>query len=61
MADNCSNFNLKSDGKRVHWDGTLSELKQIVTEELKLSGTWKSPGVDVKLFTTEFLSLKWQG
>ena len=61
MEYNCSNFDLKRDGKRLYLDGTLSELKQFVTEDLKLSGTWKSPGGDVKLFTTEFLSVKWQG
>ena len=38
MTDNGSNFNLKGDGKRLYWDGILKELKQFVTEELKLSG-----------------------
>ena len=61
MADNRSNVNSKGDCKRLYWDGTLSELKQFITEELKLSGTWKSPGGDIKLFTNESLWLKWQG
>ena len=56
-----SNINLKSDGERIYWDGTLCKLKQFVSEELNLSGTWKSPGGEVKQFISCSLSLKWQG
>jgi hypothetical protein len=56
-----SNINLKSNGERIYWDGTLCKLKQLVSEELNLSENWKSPGGEVKLFISGSLSLKWQG
>ena len=52
---------LKSNGERMYWDGTLCKLKQLVSEELNLLENWKSPGGEVKLFISGSLSLKWQG
>lgn len=53
--------NLKFSGEKFYWDSTLAELKEFVTNELKLSGRWSSPGGEVKLFTADTVSLKWHG
>jgi hypothetical protein len=41
--------------------GTLNDLKEFVSNELKLSGGWTSLGGEVKLFTSDTanVSLKW--
>ena len=47
--------------KEYFWDGSLSELKSFVKNNLGLSGKWTSPGGEVKLFTNANFRLKWQG
>jgi hypothetical protein len=39
--------------------GDLSQLKVLVKDELNLTGQWSSPGVDVKQFWGEKVSIKW--
>ena len=53
--------NIKVIGKKLYWGGTLNDLKEFVSNELKLSGGWTSPGGEVKLFTSDTanVSLKW--
>jgi hypothetical protein len=53
--------NLKVIGEKPYWDGTLNDLKEFVSNELKLSGGWTSPGGEVTLLTsdTSNVSLKW--
>ena len=52
---------LSYDGNELYWKGSLDDLKEFVHSKLKLDGSWSSPGGDVKLFTGENISLKWQG
>ncbi|CAB4030594.1 Hypothetical predicted protein [Paramuricea clavata] len=57
MAVNlCTNI-----GEKLYWGGTLNDLKEFVSNELKLSGGWTSPGGEVKLFISDTanVSLKW--
>jgi hypothetical protein len=53
--------NIKVIGEKLYWGGTLNDLKEFVSNELKLSGGWTSPGGEVKLFTSDTanVSLKW--
>ena len=54
-------YNLKVNGERFIWDGTLDNLKKFVADELKLLvGKWTSPGGETKLFTSGLVCLKWQ-
>ena len=55
MLDRC--------GDNFVWKGSITQLKRFVSEELKLSGSWKSPGGDIKQFTNEASDtiLKWLG
>ena len=52
---------LSYDGNELYWKGSLDDLKEFVHSKLKLDGSWSSPEGDVKLFTGENISLKWQG
>ena len=52
---------LSYNGNELYWKGSLDDLKEFVHSKLKLDGSWSSPGGDVKLFTGENISLKWQG
>ena len=61
MAADPINCKLRITDKKLYWDSTIDELKQFVSDKLKLSGKWSSPGGEVKLFTSDSLSLKWQG
>ena len=61
MAVDSINCKFRFTDKKLYWDGTIDDLKQFVAEKLKLSGKWSLPGVEVKLFTLDSLSLKWQG
>ena len=50
-------------GSQLLWNGNVDELKQFTTNVLNMSGKWKSPGGDVKMFTSlneEFI-FKWNG
>ena len=60
-VDLCSSSDLKIDGEKLYWDGTLNDLKEFVSNRLKLSGRWTSPGGEVKLFTSDTGCLKWHG
>jgi hypothetical protein len=60
MATNLCN-NLKITGERLYWDSTVSNLKEFVSNELGISGKWSSPGGEVKLLTSDSVSLKWHG
>jgi hypothetical protein len=53
--------NIKVIGEKLYWGGTLNDLKEFVSNELKLSGGWTSPGGEVKLFTSDTanVSSKW--
>ena len=53
-------YNLKANGEKFIWDGTLDYLKKFVADELKLLGKWISPGGETKLFTSGLVCLKWQ-
>jgi hypothetical protein len=39
-----------SDKLCIAWSGTYESLKQFVSEDLQLKGTWEQPGGDRKLF-----------
>ena len=54
-------LNLKTNGGRFYWASTWCELKKFVLDDLKLTGRWTSPGGEVKLFTSDNLSIKWHG
>ena len=61
MAADSINCKLRITDEKLYWDSTIDDLKQFVSDKLKLSGKWSSPGAEVKLFTSDSLSLKWQG
>ena len=61
MAVNPINCKLRITDEKLYWDNTIDDLKQFVSDKLKLSGKWSSPGGEIKLFTSDSLSLKWQG
>ena len=61
MAADPINCKLRITDEKLYWDSTIDKLKQFVSDKLKLSGKWSSPGGEVKLFTSDSLSLKWQG
>ena len=61
MAADPLNCKLRMTDEKLYWDNTIDDLKQFVSGKLKLSGKWSSPGGEVKLFTSDSLSLKWQG
>ena len=50
-------------GDNFVWNGSITQLKRFVNEELHLCGSWKSPGGDIKQFTNEASDtiLKWLG
>jgi hypothetical protein len=41
------------------WDGDFESLKIFTLNVLQLTGLWTSPGGDKKVFTSDFVSLKW--
>ena len=41
------------------WDGDFESLKIFTLNVLQLTGIWTSPGGDKKVFTSDFVSLKW--
>jgi hypothetical protein len=41
------------------WDGDLESLKIFTQNVLRLAGLWTLPGGDKKVFTSDFVSLKW--
>ena len=47
--------------KEYFWNGSLSELKSFVENNLGLSGKWTSPGGEVKLFANANFRMRWQG
>lgn len=52
------------DGEIYRWLKTFEDLKSFVSEVLNIKGKWKSPGGDVKLFTSEGegeFVIKWYG
>lgn len=49
-----------SDKLGFAWCGDFELLKQFVSENLKLEGTWSQPGGDKKLFTSEDLTIIWR-
>ena len=54
---------LTYDGKFYRWNGSLDELKSFVEQQLKLHGSWTSPGGETKVFRSEesdFI-IKWYG
>ena len=54
---------LSYEGKTYRWSGSLLELKSFVEQQLKLHGSWTSPGGEAKVFRSEqsdFL-IKWYG
>ena len=54
--------NLVFDGIIYRWKGNLTELKSYFENDLKLHGTWSSPGGEAKVFKSyEDLSVKWHG
>ena len=50
-------------GPQIIWKGNTQELRHFTSDVLKLTGKWKSPGGDVKMFTAsdEKFVFKWQG
>jgi hypothetical protein len=54
--------NKKVIGEKLYSDGTLNDLKEFVSNELKLSDGWTSPGGEVKQFTSDTanVSLKFE-
>ena len=59
MAKNLSKSSMENVEKFI-WNGTYENLKKFVANELKLLGTWKSPGGETKVFTSPSVCLKWQ-
>ena len=54
--------NLEYNGTFCCWNGDVEELKDFIERDLKIIGTWRSPGGDRKLFrTNDDLVLKWYG
>ena len=54
---------LTYDGKFYRWNGSLDKLKSFVEQQLKLHGSWTSPGGETKVFRSEqsdFI-IKWYG
>ena len=49
-----------SDKLSFAWIGDVELLKQFVSENLKLEGTWSQPGGDKKLFTFEDSTIIWR-
>lgn len=49
-----------SDKLSFAWIGDFELLKQFVSENLKLEGTWSQPGGDKKLFTFEYSTIIWR-
>ena len=45
------------DGKFYRWNGLLDELKSFVEQQLKLYGSWTSPGGETKVFRNLILLL----
>ena len=53
---------LEWDGKTYRWTGNLEELKDFIQNDMKLSGTWSSPGGDSRLFKiADEFSVRWYG
>ena len=51
---------LEWDGTTYRWIGTYEELKSFIENDMKLSGTWRAPGGEIKHFKTDDeLSIKW--
>ena len=57
----CKEANLFYQDNKFFWKGCLKSLKKFVGEDLNLHGNWTSPGGEVKLFTSEDYTIKWQG
>ena len=50
------------DGLTYRWKGDLTELKRFFEIDLKLHGTWSSPGGEAKVFKShDDLNVKWHG
>ena len=50
------------DGLIYRWKGDLTELKRFFEIDLKLHGTWSSPGGEAKVFKSHGdLNVKWHG
>ena len=41
----------------IAWSGTYESLRQFVSEDIQLKGTWEQPGCDRKLFRKGLLSI----
>ncbi len=49
-----------SDKLCIAWSGTYESLKQFVSEDLQLKGTWEQPGGDRKLFSCDTSTILWR-
>ena len=49
-----------SDMLCIAWSGTYESLKQFVSEDLQLKGTWEQPGGDRKLFSCDTSTILWR-
>jgi hypothetical protein len=45
-------------GPQLIWKGNIQELRHFTLDVLKLTGKWKSPGGDVKMFTASRRQMK---
>lgn len=52
-------YNVKANGEKFIWVGTLDELKKFVSDELKLLGKWTLLHSKTKLYTSGLLCIKW--
>ena len=53
-------FIFLSDKLCIAWSGTYESLKQFVSEDLQLKGTWEQPGGDRKLFSCDTSTVLWR-
>ena len=55
--------NLILNGNQLQWNGSLEKLKRFFSNTLNIRGKWKSPGGDVKMFSSqnEEPNVKWNG
>ena len=63
VKSNVKTDNLIISDNQIQWDGNLKSLKCFISNTLNTRGKWKSPGGNVKVFTSsneEFI-FKWHG
>jgi hypothetical protein len=49
-----------SDKLCIAWSGTYEFLKQFVSEDLQIKGTWEQSGGDRKLFSCDTSTILWR-